>query len=148
MRVAKTGSKREQPISPSRRQKRSQGVQGTFSEMLETEQTGDRGIDLLVALEEVDEYARRLKESPILENLLPYKKRVRAILRFLVEQSYDVKESSVYDLHGRRRLLVLVESIDHKLEELTRDFLNQHSSSIDLVSRLDEIRGLLLDLHI
>ena len=116
--------------------------------MLETEQTGDRGIDLLVALEEVDEYARRLKESPILENLLPYKKRVRAILRFLVEQSYDVKESSVYDLHGRRRLLVLVESIDHKLEELTRDFLNQHSSSIDLVSRLDEIRGLLLDLHI
>lgn len=148
MRVAKAGSKREQPISPSRRQKRSQGVQGTFSEMLETEQTGDRGIDLLVALEEVDEYARRLKESPILENLLPYKKRVRAILRFLVEQSYDVKESSVYDLHGRRRLLVLVESIDHKLEELTRDFLNQHSSSIDLVSRLDEIRGLLLDLHI
>ncbi|NLL47001.1 MAG: YaaR family protein [Firmicutes bacterium] len=123
-------------------------MQGTFSEMLETEQTGDRGIDLLVALEEVDEYARRLKESPILENLLPYKKRVRAILRFLVEQSYDVKESSVYDLHGRRRLLVLVESIDHKLEELTRDFLNQHSSSIDLVSRLDEIRGLLLDLHI
>ena len=123
-------------------------MQGTFSEMLETEQTGDRGIDLLVALEEVDEYARRLKESPILDNLLPYKKRVRAILRFLVEQSYDVKESSVYDLHGRRRLLVLVESIDHKLEELTRDFLNQHSSSIDLVSRLDEIRGLLLDLHI
>ncbi|NMB19645.1 MAG: YaaR family protein [Firmicutes bacterium] len=148
MRVAKTGSKREQPISPSRKYKRSQGVQGTFLEVLQTEQVDERGIDLAVALEEVDEYARRLRESPVMENLLRYKKRVRAILLFLVKQSYDVRESSVYDIHGRRRLLVLVESIDKKLEELTRDFLNQHSSGLDLVGRLDEIRGLLLDLHI
>lgn len=99
-------------------------------------------------LGEVEEYARRLRESPIFENLLRYKKKVRAILLFLVEQSYDVKESSFYDLQGRRRLLVLVENIDQKLEELTREFLNNQGSSLDLVSRLDEIRGLLLDLQI
>jgi len=123
-------------------------VERTFSEVLETEKVETRDIDLATALEEVDEYARRLKESPVMENLLRYKRRVRAILRFLVQQSYDVQENTVYDLYGRRRLLVLVESIDQKLEELTWDFLNKQSSSLDLVSRLDEIRGLLLDLHI
>jgi uncharacterized protein YaaR (DUF327 family) len=148
LRVVKTDSKREQPISPSKRHKRSQSVHGTFSELLETEQVEGKDIDLAVALEEVDEYARRLAKSPILENLLRYKKRVRAILLHLVEQSYDVRESSVYDLQGRRRLLVLVENVDQKLEELTRDFLNRQSSGLDLVGRLDEIRGLLLDLQI
>lgn len=123
-------------------------MERTFSEVLETEKVETRDIDLATALEEVDEYARRLKESPVMENLLRYKRRVRAILRFLVQQSYDVQENTVYDLFGRRRLLVLVESIDQKLEELTWDFLNKQSSSLDLVSRLDEIRGLLLDLHI
>ncbi|NLL42451.1 MAG: YaaR family protein [Firmicutes bacterium] len=123
-------------------------MERTFSEVLETEKVETRDIDLATALEEVDEYARRLKESPVMENLLRYKRRVRAILRFLVQQSYDVQENTVYDLYGRRRLLVLVESIDQKLEELTWDFLNKQSSSLDLVSRLDEIRGLLLDLHI
>lgn len=147
MRVAKTDTKRERPVSPSKRQKRS-NVERTFSEVLETEKVETRDIDLATALEEVDEYARRLKESPVMENLLRYKRRVRAILRFLVQQSYDVQENTVYDLYGRRRLLVLVESIDQKLEELTWDFLNKQSSSLDLVSRLDEIRGLLLDLHI
>ena len=147
MRVAKTDTKRERPVSPSKRQKRS-NVERTFSEVLETEKVETRDIELATALEEVDEYARRLKESPVMENLLRYKRRVRAILRFLVQQSYDVQENTVYDLYGRRRLLVLVESIDQKLEELTWDFLNKQSSSLDLVSRLDEIRGLLLDLHI
>lgn len=146
MRVAKTDSKRERPISSSRRKKGSAHVERTFSDMLQAEQIGE--INLTAALEEVEEYARRFRESPILENLLRYKKRVRAILLHLVEQSYGVQESSFYDLHGRRRLLVLVESIDQKLEELTREFLNKQSGSLDLVGRLDEIRGLLLDLQI
>ena len=137
MRVVKTNSKRERPISPSKRRKKSPPVERSFSEVLQTEQVGVRDIDLAAALEEVDEYAKRLRESPILENLLPYKK-----------QSYSVQESTVYDFQGRRRLLVLVESIDQKLEELTREFLHRQTSSLDLVGRLDEIRGLLLDLQI
>jgi uncharacterized protein YaaR (DUF327 family) len=123
-------------------------VERAFSEVLETEKVELKDIDLETALEEVDEYARRLIQSPVLENLLRYKRRVRAILRFLVQQSYNVQENTVYDVYGRRRLLVLVESIDQKLEELTRDFLHKQSSGLDLVGRLDEIRGLLLDLHI
>lgn len=123
-------------------------MERAFSEVLETEKVELKDIDLETALEEVDEYARRLIQSPVLENLLRYKRRVRAILRFLVQQSYNVQENTVYDVYGRRRLLVLVESIDQKLEELTRDFLHKQSSGLDLVGRLDEIRGLLLDLHI
>ncbi|MCK9525267.1 MAG: YaaR family protein [Limnochordia bacterium] len=148
MRVVKADAKKERSIPLGKRQKKSPSVQRVFSEVLETEQVESREINLALALEEVDDFARRLKESPVLENLLRYKRRVRAILLFLVEQSYDVQESSAYDLQGRRRMLVLVESIDQKLEELTRDFLNKQSSSLDLVGRLDEIRGLLLDLQI
>lgn len=43
---------------------------------------------------------------------------------------------------------MVVETIDEKLEELTREFLAKQVSPLELVSRLDEIRGLLLDLHI
>lgn len=104
-------------------------------------------IDLIQALEEVEEYGRRLKESPVYENLVRYKSKVRAVLRYLVQRSYVVTESSFYDPTGRRRLLMMVENIDQKLEELTRDFLNNQNSGLDLVGRLDEIRGLLLDLY-
>src|SRR5690606_6871037 len=105
-------------------------------------------LDLAAALAEIDEHARELVRSPVLANLLRYKRKVRDLLLFLVKQSYEVRESSFYDPQGRRRLFVLVETIDQKLEELTRDFLEKHSPPLDLVGRLDEIRGLLLDLEI
>ncbi|NMB00317.1 MAG: YaaR family protein [Firmicutes bacterium] len=121
-------------------------MEKAFSELLRLEQVGE--LDLPAAIEEIDEYARRFKKSPILEHLLAYKRKVRVILLYLVNRSYDVQENSFYDPTGRRRLLVLVDRIDHKLEELTREFLDKHSDPLDLVSRLDEIRGLLLDLQI
>lgn len=106
-----------------------------------------REIDLAQSLEEVQIYAERLKDSPVFENLLRYKRKVQEVLRHLVQQSYSVNESTFYDPQGRRRLMVLVESIDQKLEQLTRDFLEEQDPGLNLVSRLDEIRGLLLDLY-
>lgn len=146
MRVPKAGSRRDGSITQSRRKKGIHQAERTFSEHLQVEQTGE--INLLAALEEIDQYAKRFKKSPVLENLLAYKRKVRAILLFLVNSSYDVKENNFYDPQGRRRLLVLVDRVDQKLEDLTREFLNKHNDPLDLVSRLDEIRGLLLDLQI
>ena len=145
MRVSKPGPRRERPVSPKKAQRGGVPARPSFSKVFEAEQVGQ--IDLVQALEEVEEYARRFKESPVYENLLRYKGKVRAILRYLEQQSYVVTESSFYDPRGRRRLLMMVESIDQKLEELTRDFLNDQTSGLDLVGRLDEIRGLLLDLY-
>lgn len=146
MRVSKAGSRRGSSISESKRKTNTARTERAFSELLRLEQVEE--LNLPAALEEIDEYARRFKESPILENLLAYKRKVRAILLFFVEHSYGVQENSFYDPRGRRRLLVIVERIDQKLEELTRDFLDRHSSPLELVSRLDEIRGLLMDLQI
>lgn len=145
MRVAKSGSRREKSVAHSKAKKRDTSIKPEFSQILQVEQVGQ--IDLLQALDEIDEYARRLKESPVLENLLRYKKRVSSILQFLVQQSYNVTENSFYDPQGRRRLLMIVENIDQKLEQLTREFLNKQTDSLELISRLDEIRGLLLDLY-
>ncbi|MDI9412839.1 MAG: YaaR family protein [Bacillota bacterium] len=148
MRVSKSGSRQGKSIIDGKKRKGTQGsapVEVAFPQILHLEQIEQ--MDLVQALEEVDEHARRLKRSPVLENLLRYKSKVSALLRFLVKQSYSVEENSFYDPHGRRRLLMIVENIDQKLEALTRDLLNKQTDSLDLVSRLDEIRGMLLDLY-
>lgn len=146
MRVAKTGPRREGAVPKSKRREGSPVAEPLFEEVLRMERVQE--FDLESALEEIDEYAKQLQRSPVFANLLRYKRKVRDVLLYLVKQSYEVRERTFYDPQGRRRLLVLVENINQKLEELTRDFLDKHSAALDLVSRLDEIRGLLLDLQI
>ncbi len=145
MRVQKSGQRRDGLRTSPKRRRTAAPTSHAFFEVLQSEQ--DAQINFDAALEQIDEYARRLKESPIYENLLRYKEGVRTILRLLVKKSYTVTEQSFYDPQGRRRLYMLVESIDQKLEELTRSFLEKQMDSLDLVNRLDEIRGMLLDLY-
>jgi len=146
LRISKTGARREGAVPRSRGKVRNSPAQPVFGEVLRAEQA--QGLDLAAALTEIDDYARQLMQSPVLANLLRYKRRVRELLLYLVQQSYEVRESSCYDPQGRRRLFVMVEIINQKLEDLTRAFLEKHAPPLDLVGRLDEIRGLLLDLEI
>lgn len=148
MRVSKPGSRQDKSAIGGKRRKGTKGmssVEKAFPQILYLEQTEQ--FDLVEALEEINEHARRLKQSPILENLLRYKSKVSALLRFLVQNSYNVEENSFFDPQGRRRLLMIVENVDQKLEALTKDLLNKQADSLNLVSRLDEIRGLLMDLY-
>ncbi|MGB4638163.1 MAG: YaaR family protein [Limnochordia bacterium] len=146
MRVSKAGSRREGSVLKSRRRAKSSPAQQAFGEVLRAEQAQE--LDLAAALAEIDGFSRELVRSPVLANLIRYKKKVRELLLFLMRQAYEVRESTFYDPQGRRRLFMVVETIDEKLEELTREFLAKQVSPLELVSRLDEIRGLLLDLHI
>lgn len=148
MRVSKSGSHQEKSAIGGKRRKGAKGsapIEKAFPQVLHIEQIEQ--FDLVEALEEINEYARRLRQSPILENLLRYKSKVSALLRFLVQHSYNVEENSFFDPQGRRRLLMIVENVDQRLEALTKDLLNKQSDSLNLVSRLDEIRGLLMDLY-
>lgn len=103
--------------------------------------------NLDIALEAIEEYAKRLRQSPTFSNLRQYKQAIRSFLKSIVTQVYSVRQRTFYERSGQRRVYLLVEQVDQQLEELTQTFLKGQVSSIDLARRLDEIRGMLLDLY-
>ncbi len=114
---------------------------------LETLQQQDKPqIDLDIVLEQIEQYAHQFRQQATFENLRLYKKVIRAFLSTMVNEIYHVKEKSFIDRYGRRRVFTRVEQIDQKLEELTRLVLSKQLPTIDLAKRIDEIRGLLLDI--
>lgn len=145
MRVRRQDHPRVGAYSPSRGRAVVTHRQSTFLELLELGQLDE--VQFQQALEQVDRWARRFKDSPTYYNLVKYKDVVRAILKALIEKSFKVDEHSSHDHRGRRRLFILVRSVDDRLEELTRLFLRNQLSGLELVARLDEIRGMLLDLY-
>ncbi len=104
-------------------------------------------LDMDTAVEAVEEYSAALRRSPNFENLYRYKQAVRFVLARLVKAVYSVEDKVSYDVQGRRRLYVMVEQVDRRLEELTRLFLQKEVPSLELARRLDEIRGMVLDLY-
>ncbi|NLK09292.1 MAG: YaaR family protein [Firmicutes bacterium] len=95
----------------------------------------------------IEEAADALRKSMTLRNLKRYKDLVRAFIGELTLNAYSVLQETGFDQYGHRRLYTIVREIDERLESLTREVIHGQADNLELVSRLDEIRGLLLDIY-
>ncbi len=95
-------------------------------------------------LRDLDEAGKKLKDDPSLENLKRYKSLVKSFLKGALMRAYKVRE-----VMSRRtgKLFVLVERVDRALEELVEGVLKRQVDALWIASKLEEIRGLLIDIY-
>jgi uncharacterized protein YaaR (DUF327 family) len=96
-----------------------------------------------VLLSGVREAGRDLKDRPFPEEIKRYKKRVRAFMQFVVKNTYDV-DASVNRLKQRKRVQITV--VDQKLERMAAEILTGQLAQLNLLARIEEINGLLVDM--
>jgi uncharacterized protein YaaR (DUF327 family) len=88
----------------------------------------------------------RLKSLPTLETVRAYRQRVRAFLRTVVDGMLAVEQTISGAGIQKRKRFTLVRVIDAKLEALAASVLAAQREQLDILERVDEINGLLVDL--
>jgi uncharacterized protein YaaR (DUF327 family) len=131
-----------------------------FSKLLENSvfQTGELGplSDIIPSEEALAELmdavhsaGSDLIDRPYHDEILKYKKAVRNFIHYVVDNAFTVEKSQT-----RRRELknlhphVQIQIIDRKLEELAAAILSGQTTQLERVSKLDELKGLLVDFTI
>lgn len=89
----------------------------------------------------------RLARSRNLRDMAKFKMLIRKFLNEAVDFGMGLKQSHTWNRFGEGRKLKLVETIDEKLVELAEEILSQEKSSIDLLDKIGEIKGLLINLY-
>lgn len=97
-------------------------------------------------LKRFDDKVKTLSQSFSIADLADFKEMVRSFLRSTFGQSRRLTEESFWDFRGRPKVLARIQQIDHSLEELGKQVLETHSKPLDLLHKMDEIRGLIVDL--
>jgi len=95
----------------------------------------------------IDEQGKILQNTLSLKDLLSYKGLVKEFMGVVVSQTYDIREELGWNQRGQSKVYSLLKKVDSKLEELTKDFMEKESEQIDLLGKLGEIRGMLVDLY-
>jgi uncharacterized protein YaaR (DUF327 family) len=96
-------------------------------------------------LDDVHSAGDALRLRPLAEEIKRYKQAVRQFLHYVVANNYAVKTENYLFNHEKRRK-TLIEVVDRKLEQLAGGILSGQLGQIDILARLDEITGLLVDL--
>ena len=103
--------------------------------------------DLEAILSQIDIQAKEIEKSLTFDTLRSYKELVRKFVGLVVNELYEVEERLSVSATGRKKSMLLVKKIDDELEKLSSDFLGGQSSLINFMARLEDIKGLLLDLY-
>ena len=106
----------------------------------------EHGGNLEERLDKVYEQGEQLKDLPTVNNVRKYRKAVSSFLKYAFTRMFLVKKSISGVNILKRRYFTRVSIIDRKIERLVADVLQNQSEQLDLIARVDEINGLLIDL--
>ncbi len=115
----------------------------------ETESAGgafSRDHSIKDLLDDVHSSGEQLKNRPFPEEIKQYKHAVRNFLHYVVENGYIIEEQISGTNPLRRKKFTLVQVIDKKLEQLAAGILAGQRDQLEILAKVDEIKGLLVDL--
>ena len=117
--------------------------ESTFFDFEAHEEHGETIEELL---DEVHQSGEMLVETQSMENIKRYRQAVTGFLKLVVSKMLTVEEQTSGGNILRRKRFTQVKIIDNKLESLVQAVLSNQSKQLDVLEKINEIRGLLIDL--
>ena len=75
-----------------------------------------------------------------------YRGLIKDFLNEIVNRSHKFSRENFLDHRGRHRVYGIIRLIDQNLDELAQELVEDEKNQIDILSRIGEIEGLLLDI--
>jgi uncharacterized protein YaaR (DUF327 family) len=101
---------------------------------------------LQTLLDDVHSSGDELKNRPFPDEIIRYKKAVRNFIYYVVENSYTLEEKTSGVNLLRRKNFTLIQVVDKKLEQLAAGIMAGQTNQLELLARIDEIAGILVNL--
>ncbi|WP_394141355.1 YaaR family protein [Cytobacillus oceanisediminis] len=128
-------------------QKQSAGDGAKFYELVQKQGEKMHASQLQGLLKDIDAAGERLARSRTFKDLAKFKTLVKRFVKEAVDFGMELKQSHSWNQFGQGRSLKVVETVDEKLSELTDELMKKEEASIDILGKVGEIKGLLINLY-
>jgi len=108
----------------------------------------DRGVmdRLRAKADEIFNQGQKLSDKVDIRELRVYKKLISDFLDEAVGNSRKFSKQSFLDRRGRHKVYAVIKKVNDELDDLTREVLQGEKDHIKILKKLDDIKGLILDI--
>ncbi|MCR5735930.1 MAG: YaaR family protein [Lachnospiraceae bacterium] len=119
----------------------------TFRFMLMS-QIDDDGLKerLNLMFDEITMQGKKISKHVDVKDMKKYRTLIKEFLNEIVNRSHKFSRENFLDRKGRHRVYGIIRLIDANLDELAEELLKEEKDNIKVLQKVDEIRGLLLDI--
>ncbi|KAA6442444.1 MULTISPECIES: YaaR family protein [Bacillus] len=126
---------------------KSADISASFKTSMDSQSSKLKFDQLTRLLSDIEAFGKRLTKSRNFKDLARFKGLVKRFVKEAVDNGLSHETARSFDLYGNSRKLGIVKEIDEKLIQLTEEMMNQEQPAIDLLERIGEIKGLLINLY-
>ncbi|GGG08200.1 hypothetical protein GCM10010912_61030 [Paenibacillus albidus] len=118
----------------------------TFSDVFQQQGEQKTRDELNRQIKEIHLQGERLSKSMTVRELTIYRTLIKRFLEETARRGVILKETRGWDRRGRGKRYKLLEEIDEALLSMADELLENEQGRIDLLGRVGEIRGMLINL--
>lgn len=106
----------------------------------------DLAAKLTAMLEDITVQGKLIAEHMDVRDMKKYRMMVKEFMNEVVNRSHKFSRENFLDRRGRHRVYGMVKLVDQNLDELAQELVKDEKDHITILEKVDEIRGLLLDI--
>lgn len=101
---------------------------------------------LNLLMEDIVQQGKQLGKRMDIRDMKQYRQLIHDFMNEIVNRSHKFSRENFLDRRGRHRVYGIIRLIDQNLDELAGELIKEEKDHLAILNRIDEIRGLLLDI--
>jgi hypothetical protein len=97
-------------------------------------------------LEEITRQGDKLAKHRDIKDMKRYRSLIKDFMNEVVNRSHAFSRENFLDRKGRHRVYGIIRLVDQNLDELAQELVKDEQDNLAILSKIGEIRGLLLDI--
>lgn len=97
-------------------------------------------------MEQITVQGDKISKHMNIKDMKKYRELVKGFLNEVVSRSHEFSRENFLDRRGRHRVYGIVRLVDKNLDDLAGELVKDEKDHLAIISKIDDIRGLLLDI--
>ena len=97
-------------------------------------------------MQEITMQGNKIVKRMDVTDMKKYRALIKEFMNEIVNRSHKFSRENFLDRRGRHRVYGIIRLVDEKLDELAQELVKEECDKIAILAKVDEIRGLLLDI--
>ena len=96
-------------------------------------------------MQDITDQGDKIAKHMDIKDMKRYRELVKGFLNEVVNRSHEFSRENFLDKRGRHRVYGIVKLVDKNLGDLADELVKDEQDHLEIVGKIDDIRGLLLD---
>ena len=97
-------------------------------------------------MKEIESEGQRIARRKDIRDMKRYRAKIKEFMNEIVNRSHEFSRENFLDKRGRHRVYGIIRLVDENLDQLAQELMKDEQDHLVILSKIGEIRGLLLDI--